>query len=169
MLPCRTPSVEIHMAEALIWGFSCAVNHCQVPTEGDDRKGFYFTPCSGGRIRSGLGDICVSVIVHFNSLIASNFGSRGLKFSSVWTLIWFISPLIIAVFVSLASKSLNIRLWSFTWLMCSFFFLILAPQQFDSPLQRGPALPSLLWSRAHRRSFHRKRMRGTRRTGGTGW
>lgn len=121
MLPCRTPSVEIHMAEALIWGFSCAVNHCQVPTEGDDRKGFYFTPCSGGRIRSGLGDICVSVIVHFNSLIASNFGSRGLKFSSVWTLIWFISPLIIAVFVSLASKSLNIRLWSFTWLMCSFF------------------------------------------------
>lgn len=92
MLPCRTPSVEIHMAEALIWGFSCAVNHCQVPTEGDDRKGFYFTPCSGGRIRSGLGDICVSVIVHFNSLIASNFGSRALKFSSVWTLIWFISP-----------------------------------------------------------------------------
>lgn len=173
MLPCRTPSVEIHMAEALIWGFSCAVNHCQVPTEGDDRKGFYFTPCSGGRIRSGLGDICVSVIVHFNSLIASNFGSRALKFSSVWTLIWFISPNYCSFCLPrLQVPEYQIVVLYLTHVLLFFlfiYFLILAPQQFDSPLQRGPALPSLLWSRAHRRSFHRKRMRGTRRTGGTGW
>lgn len=48
----------------------------------------------------------------------------------------------------------------------SFFF---ARQHFDSLLQRGPALPYRLWSRPHRRSFHRRRMRGTQRTGGTGW
>lgn len=34
----RDPPVEMNMAEAEIWGFSNAINHRQVPSEGDDRK-----------------------------------------------------------------------------------------------------------------------------------
>lgn len=61
----RDPLGEMNMAEEKIWGSSSAINHRQVPSEGDDRKGFNFMPCLGGRIRMAYGRI---VIVHFNSL-----------------------------------------------------------------------------------------------------
>ena len=51
MQPRGTPPVEMNMAEAKIWGFRPAINHCQVPSEGDDRKGFNFMPCLGGKTR----------------------------------------------------------------------------------------------------------------------
>lgn len=106
------------------------------------------------------------------ALRPANFGGRALEFhclniDSVRIIVSFHYLLqLSSPFTLSASLNICISLFSFFALTCSILFAL---QHFDSPLQRGLVRPSRLWSRAHRRSFHRRQMRGTRRTGGTGW